>query len=149
MYSQNLPTLIRERENQRVAEELASTLEKTGKISPEDKKDVSEELTQILTDNTEKLSNDGQLSELIKQNHDRPIDYESGEIAEEEISNAGDFEVKIPKEKGKLRFNYSIAPIPSPESTTSGIEELYKIENTEKDTVDVTINENHSVFSTL
>lgn len=149
MYSQNLPTLIRERENQRVAEELASTLEKTGKISSEDKKDVSEELTQILSDNTEKLSKDGQLSELIKQNHDHSIDYESGEIAEEEISNAGDFEVKIPKEKGKLRFKYSIAPIPSPESTTAGIEELYKIENTRNDTVDVTINENHSVFSTF
>ena len=42
-----------------------------------------------------------------------------------------------------------MAPIPSPESTTAGIEELYKIENTEKDIIDVTINENHSVFSTF
>lgn len=149
MYSQNLPTLIRERENRRVAEALATDLEKKGKISPEAKQEVSEELTQILTDNIEKLSNDEELTQLIKKNHDEPIEYESGKIEEQEISLAGDFEVKIPKEKGKLKYKYSLAPIPSPESTTAGIEELYKIENTEKDIIDVTINENHSVFSTF
>lgn len=149
MYSANLPTLITDRENKRVAEELAESLEKSGQINKKDKKEVSEELTEILKKNSDKLSQDEDLKELIKNNQDEPINYESRDIDEEEISNAGDFEIKIPKKNSKLTFKYSMAPIPSPEATSARIEELYKIDNSDTNIVDVTINENHSVFSTF
>ena len=149
MYSANLPTLITDRERKRVAEELAKSLEESGKIEQKDKEEVSKELTEILKKNSDKLNQDKDLIELIKNNQDEPIDYESGDIDEEEISNAGDFEIKIPKQNSKLTFKYSMAPIPSPEATSARIEELYKIDNSDTNIVDVTINENHSVFSTF
>ena len=149
MYSSNLPTLITDRERRRVAEELAKSLEEGGKIDKKDKKEVSEELTKILKQNSDKLNQDKDLIELIKINQDEPIDYESGDVDEEDISNAGDFEIKIPKQNSKLTFKYSMAPIPSPEATSARIEELYKIDNSDTNIVDVTINENHSVFSTF
>ena len=49
-----------------VAEELAKSLEKSGKIEKKDKKEVSEELTEILKKNSDKLSQDKDLIELIK-----------------------------------------------------------------------------------
>ena len=144
MYIQNLPTLLRERENRRVAEDIITSLEESGNIT------ISDELTEITIENAAKLNQDKDLSNLIKKSHEDPIEYESGDIDEEEVSSAGDYEIKIPgKGKGKIKYKYSIAPIPSPEATTSGIEELYKIENFEKDIIDVTINEDHSVFSTF